>query len=487
MTQRDRNNRGGYGARQNARQRKKRIRLILILVAAAALVLAGFAIRRRVSDVRLEQEVNANQDTFQEGVTINGVALTGLSREEAKALLDERYEESLTSEIELTFGGESWHFTPRDMGARIDAEEQVEAAWQYGRTGTLLERRDEIRALREEPVDLTVTLTYDRSALLALAQSIKAEIDLEPVNATMQIVEVEKFTYTDSSIGYSLDADALVDQLEDMIRNGRSGKIELEPEVLEPEVSRADLEASTLLLGECITTLENSSSSRTSNVNLALSYFNFMSIGPGRRVSFNRVVGKRTEENGFKEAPEYAGTTIQTGIGGGTCQASTTIYGAVIRAGLEIVERYSHTMTVGYVPGSQDAAVNDNDKDLRFKNTTDSTIYIFAYVDARKNRAVCKIFGKPIDPNVYIDIESVVLQTDIVGRGISYMDDVEGRRVWYKDDPPVLYKVGKPGMRSEAYRVYYDLGTGAELRREKLSTDYYQPENDTYLRGVHDR
>ena len=78
-------------------------------------------------------------------------------------------------------------------------------------------------------------------------------------------------------------------------------------------------------------------------------------------------------------------------------------------------------------------------------------------------------------------------QIDIRGTEITYEDDVEGIRVWYVDDPPVLYSVGKPGMRSIAYRVYYDLATGAEIKREKLSSDYYAPQNDVYLRGVHPR
>ena len=490
MTQRGQKTRGGYGARQNARKRRQRTKIAVIVAAVAVAAIVILMISRRVSDARaareLEREVNAHQDTFQEGVSINGVELTGYSRDEAQALLDSRYEESLNAETVLTFGDKEWRFTPRDMGAAIDTAEQVDAAWQYGRQGDMLERQAEIRELRENPVDLNVTLTYDRGALEALAQSIKADIDLAPVSATMQIVEVEKFEYTDSFVGYNLDADALVNQLEGMIRNGESGTVTLEPEVIQPDVSREELEASTLLLGECYTTLKDSSNSRISNVNLALSYFNFKAIDAGKTVSFNRVVGKRTKENGFKEAPEYAGTTIQTGYGGGTCQASTTLYGALIRAGLQILERYPHTMTVGYVPGSQDAAVSD-DKDLRFKNTTESKIYIFAYVDMRRECAVCKIYGKPIDPSLSIDIESNVLQSDIGGGSIAYMDDVEGKRVWYMDDPPVLYKAGKPGLRSEAYRVYYDALTGEEVRREKLSSDYYSPESDTYLRGVHER
>ncbi|MBR3503356.1 MAG: VanW family protein [Clostridia bacterium] len=491
MTRKGRNSRTSYSSMQYARMRQKRMRVILLASAVALVivlgVVSGVLISRRMSDIRLENEVNAHADTFQEGVMVEGVALTGYSREEAQALLDERYEASLSANIELVFEDKSWHFTPRDMGAAIDTAAQIEAAWQYGRVGTMLERQKEIRALQEEPVNLDVTLTYDRASLENLVAGIKSEIDKEPVSATMSIVEIGKFAYTDSYTGWDLDAGALVDQLEGMIREGKSGRVEIKPAVVEPEVSREQLEHSTLLLGECYTTLATSSASRTANVNLALSYFNFLQIEPGKKVSFNKVVGKRTEENGFNKAPEYAGTTIQTGIGGGVCQASTTVYGAVIRAGLEILERHKHTMTVGYVPGSQDAAVNDIDKDMRFRNTTENTLYVFAYVDSNKQLAVCKIFGQPIDPSVYIDIESVILQSDIGGGGISYMDDTEGTRVWYVDDPPVLYSEGKKGMRSEAYRVYRDAVTGEEIRRDRLSTDYYMPEDDTYLRGVHVR
>ena len=490
MNQRGQKTKSGYGARQSARQRKKLRRLILTLAIAVAAVVLSLVIAIVVINAHttrvLEEEVNAQADTFQEGVTIEGIALNGYSREEAQKLLDSRYEESLNAEITLTFEDKGWSFTPLDMGARINTADQVEAAWLYGRQGDLRERQAEIRDLKENPVDLSVTITCDRAALRRLAQSIKAEVDRLPVSATMQVVEVEKFSYTDSQVGYQLDAEELVEKLDEIIRSGVRGAVALEPEIIEPEVSREQLENATLLLGECYTTLKDSSSSRISNVNVALSAFNFKVIDAGKTVSFNRVVGKRTEENGFKQAPEYAGTTIQTGIGGGTCQASTTLYGALIRAGLQILERYPHTMTVGYVPGSQDAAVSD-DKDLRFKNTTEDKIYIFAYVDIRRNCAVCKVYGKPIDPGVTIDIESNVLQTDIGGGSIAYMDDVEGKRVWFKDDPPVLYKAGKPGMRSEAYRVYYDALTGEEVRREKLSADYYQPESDTYLRGIHER
>ena len=476
--------------RLKKRRRRLYVRRALAALCAAALILLVWGAVRLIQGIggarQQDNNIVSDVNTFHEGVSIGGMAVAGMTQDEARAALNERYKDAMNAEIVMTFGGQSWSLKPADIGASVDVDAQIGKAWQLGREGTPAEQKETISALKENPVDLDVTLSYDRAAIETLVASIKASIDRDPVNATMEIVEIAQFSYTDSSVGYRLDADKLVAQIETMIKEGRSGTIELEPEIVEPEISRESLENKTLLLGECTTTLATSGSKRTSNVNLALSYFNFMTVEPGETVSFNKVVGKRTEKNGFKRAPEYAGSTVIEGVGGGVCQASTTIYGAVIRAGLTVVERHQHTMTVGYVQPSQDAAVSDGDKNMRFKNNTESTLYIFAYVDRKKEEAVCKIFGQPVDPNTYIEIESVVLQTDISGKGVSYVKDEEGSHAWYTDEK-VLKKEGKPGMRSEAYRVVRSIATGEEISREKLSADSYQPENDTYWVGVHER
>lgn len=481
----------------SVRKRRQRIikRLVIPAVLATVLISVIVVVTRMVSTKiaenkeaqRIQQMIQAYQNTFLPNVTINGTELTGYTLEEAHQALEQKYAARIHQEVTLTFGEKSWKFVPEQMGARIDLASQVEKAWAYGKTGGEMERYEEIMTLLEEPVDLSAELTYDRAALEQFVLNIKQEIDCQPVNATRRIVDNEKFEFTDSSVGYSLDAKALMDQLAGVILTGGADRIELTPEVLEPNPSRQELEESTILLGECTTSLAGSSHSRTNNVNLALGYFNYLEIQPGEKVSFNKVVGKRTEKNGFSKAPEYAGTTVITGIGGGVCQASTTVYGAVLRAGLDILERHPHNMTVAYVKPSQDAAVSDDDKDMRFQNNTDSTLVFFAWVDSVKEEATVKIYGKPIDTNIRIEILSEVIQTDIRGGKITYEQDTDGDRVWYVDDPPVLLSQGKPGMHSKAYRVYYDLTTGEQLDKKKLSEDVYEPQNDIYLVGVHTR
>lgn len=478
---------------QTVRKRRRRMRQRLIkyglltAVAAAAVILIYTLISNAAENRRIQAELSAYENTFQPGVSINGMELTGYSYDEARNALNAQYAAGLEEEVLLTFADRTWTFVPAQAGATIDLESRLQAAWAIGKEGTDEQRLAEIRDLVQNPVDLSAELTFDEAEVSRFVSEIKQEIDCEPINATRTVTDMETFVFTDSAVGYRLDAAALEAQLAAIILGGGADRIELQPEVLQPSPSRAELEAASVMLAECTTSLEGSSTRRSNNVNLALGYFNYLEVEPGQKISFNRLVGKRTEENGFYEAPEYAGTTVITGIGGGVCQASTTVYGAVIRAGLKINERHAHTMKVGYVEASQDAAVNNNDKDLVFTNTTDGTLFFFAWTNARKETATVRIYGKPKDINVQITVESVVTQMDIESDGITYQEDTEGTRVWYTDDPPVFYQKGKSGMRSTAYRVYYDLATGEELEREKLSSDYYAPQNDVYLIGVHTR
>ncbi len=131
-------------------------------------------------------------------------------------------------------------------------------------------------------------------------------------------------------------------------------------------------------LGSCSTSYSTSTENRCANVARAASLINGTVIPPGETFSFNKTVGHRTVENGFYTAKEYVNGKSVDGIGGGTCQVSSTLYSAVLYADLAIVERTNHMMTVGYIPLGQDATVTDGGLDFRFKNNTDSPVKISA-------------------------------------------------------------------------------------------------------------
>ena len=117
---------------------------------------------------------------------------------------------------------------------------------------------------------------------------------------------------------------------------------------------------------------------RATNVNVATSRINGVTIQPGGEFSFNATILPRTAENGYVPAPVISGKRYTLGTGGGICQVSSTLYAAMLAAGLPATERYPHSLRVSYIPAGMDATISGNKKDLKFVNIFDSAIQIQA-------------------------------------------------------------------------------------------------------------
>ncbi len=120
---------------------------------------------------------------------------------------------------------------------------------------------------------------------------------------------------------------------------------------------------------------------RSENIRLAAKALDGKLLAPGERFSFNKTVGQRTVEAGYKEAMIIVGKTYVPGLGGGICQVSSTLYNVAVLAQLEILERHHHSLPVNYVPPGQDATVNFPYFDFRFRNITDTYLLIRSFVE----------------------------------------------------------------------------------------------------------
>ncbi len=472
MTQRGTTRRAGAGQRRRMRQKRRQIigyALVALLVFAAVYV------------IQMESDLRFGAEVFYQGTYLNGVPLEGKTYDEAVAEMDALSQSMLAgTSIRLTFGERAWSLTPADIGAAIDCSEAIDQAWSYAREGSKIARRAQIRALRSSPIMLAADLKYDEAALESFVYAIKAEVDTEPVEAYVTVVGYEQLEVSQSRTGLTVDADALIAQLTDAMLMGGEYDIALQPAVTEPEHSTQALLDATQLIARKSTTTENSSSDRTANIRLALSNFNGICIPAGMQVSFNAIVGERNEARGYNNAMEYAGTSFTEGFGGGVCQASTTLYDAVLEAGLQIDKRSNHNMTVGYVKPSFDAAVNNETKDLVFTNNSGYPLYFFTHVTSEK--ATVSIFGKPSEYQIVLRSET--LDTNIPAKEIRYKQDKTGKYVYY-DDEHMLASEGKPGMKSQAFRDF--VKDGQVVTTEVLSRDYYQPQPNVYWVGVHSR
>ena len=134
------------------------------------------------------------------------------------------------------------------------------------------------------------------------------------------------------------------------------------------------------LLGSYATAY-NPNISRAVNIALAASRINGVVIQPGDSFSFNHTILPRTAANGYVEANVIVNKKYVPGTGGGICQVSSTLYAAMLTAGLPATERHPHSLNVGYIPEGMDATISGNALDLRFTNIFDDPIQIQAAAD----------------------------------------------------------------------------------------------------------
>ncbi|HEY9868902.1 MAG TPA: VanW family protein [Candidatus Obscuribacterales bacterium] len=116
-------------------------------------------------------------------------------------------------------------------------------------------------------------------------------------------------------------------------------------------------------------------------------------LEPGEEFSFNRVVGPRAAQRGYRPAPSYLGNESPTTIGGGICLVSSLLYQIALDAGLTVTERFPHQRTIKTVPPGLDATVWYGRADLRFKNSLDCPLVI--YSRANSGALTVELMGRP--------------------------------------------------------------------------------------------
>lgn len=182
--------------------------------------------------------------------------------------------------------------------------------------------------------------------------------------------------------GIYVDIDATVHQVLQA-----TGGTELKVERVEivPQLRTEHLAELTKVLGDFSTPVMGSPA-RVNNIRLSLAAINNTLVLPGEVFSFNGVVGERTPEKGYRNAPIILGEAVVPGVGGGICQTSTTLYNAVRAAGLEVVERRIHSIAPSYIQHGRDATVAWPHTDFKFRNNTEHPVIVRAGIQGWRVR-----------------------------------------------------------------------------------------------------
>ena len=215
----------------------------------------------------------------------------------------------------------------------------------------------------------------NQTMLETLNNQLSRQIMKSPVNAGLD----DYGNIIPEKVGYMLNQKEFKEQFSaSFFQNGPS-KIVLPTRPLYPKVDSEILASiRTRLIGHYITFFNSNNKERSHNITLAAEAINNHVVFPGETFSFNQVVGKRTATKGYQPAPIIVRGELSEGIGGGICQVSSTLFNAADRSGLKIVERYSHSKQVPYVPPGRDATVSWYGPDFTFKNKYNQPILIRA-------------------------------------------------------------------------------------------------------------
>ena len=293
-------------------------------------------------------------------------------------------------------------------------------------------------------------------------------------NAEIKFSPDEKnvFSFEKESDGIEVDEEYLLDELNAALSIG-GGAVSIRYKTVRPTVTENELRTQTFERARFTTYFANSSPERINNVMLAAKSVSGSVVESGETFSFNRAVGERSKERGYKTAKIIKDGKFEDGLGGGVCQVSTTLYNAALLSGLEIAEYHPHSLAVSYVENSFDAMVSFGSADLKIKNVTDGKIFIAAYVYA--DRVTFVIFG---EKNPY-EIERCSVTEKIVraDEETIYSEDL------LKGETNVKVKA-KDGAVSKGYLI---VKKGGKSYKKLLRSDSYGKVDGVIEKGVREK
>jgi len=450
-----------YNEKQRSSGGKKALVFFVIL---AVLLLVGF-FGYQILESEMAKTLDVN--TIYNGVHFENQNFGGKSKEDLAAFAADMEKEK-EDEVLFNIVLQDRDPLPVKLGEfkpEFDTETVVDEAYAVGREGNKISRYIKVRGLASDPQKFTVRYTIKESAIDKIVKKAAKEFDRKMTNASVEFKPTEEtmFVAKGGKSGTKIDQDKLKADLTAAIDQGKTGDIQVTADVVQPKVTEEEAMANTQLMAQFSTTTTGAYN-RDTNIQLASEAFNGVIVEPGEVFSINECTGQRTAAKGYKSAGAIKNGKMIQDLGGGVCQVSSTLYGAVIRADLEIVARQPHRWRSTYVPIGQDAAIDWPHADFKFKNNTDAPVYLRSTKVGTK--LTVYIYGKPLE---WEKIEVISWSTGelypAATKTITDKSLAAGKKV-----TDTQSRVGETAV---AYRVYYK--DGKEHHRSKLPDTRHEP------------
>ncbi len=414
-----------------------------------------------------------SSDKILSNVYINGISVSGLTKNEALLKLKESYGEVLqNSYLTLIFEDVKWKLDYSDIDYSYDFDAAINTAYEIGRTGNIVNRYFSSIKSKFFVNELVLSFSYNENSVLQKINDIAKDINRVPIDATIRL-KSGKFVITPETVGLKLNSDTAFDLIKSRIEDSDISVVELPMEKIPPDIKKSDLENITEKLGEYTTKFDASNKNRTYNIALATASVTDVLVNPEEVFSLNKIIGSRLEEKGYKMAKVIINNEYVDGIGGGLCQISTTLYNAALLSNMKIVERKNHSLPSEYVGLGRDATISGDYIDMKFENNTDSPIYIHG--DVKGNKVTFSIYGKKENPKRTIEIRTSVIKK-IEPQVKIIMDET------LPVGTEVIEKKAIAGYVVKSYRVVKE--NGKEVFVEPLYTDSYRVSDEVKRIGT---
>ncbi|MQL52150.1 vanomycin resistance protein VanB [Desulfofundulus thermobenzoicus] len=398
------------------------------------------------------------------GVRAASVDLSGLDRDGCRRALASLEGELSSSPVVLLYQDRSWKLSPGEIGLHLDGETMISAAFKAGREGNWWRQWMERRRIKQEGFPVPLAVVINKEQFNRRMDALSREIATPPRDAAFRIRPDDTVEIIPGAEGMQVDGEKAYRDLLAALSTGKNPQVELALVKVAPRVTTAQVEAMGLkgLLSSYTTRFDAGYTDRTYNIRVAAAALDGLLVPPGQEVSFNKVVGPRSSEAGYKNAQVIVNNRVVDGLGGGVCQVSSTLYNAVLLANLEVLDRTNHSLPVAYVPMGRDATVVYGTLDFRFRNNTESYIYVRSFVQG--GQLTFKIYGNT-DYKVPVEIRTRV--TEVREPKVVRQPDPDLKR-----GEEVVKQKGARGYRVEAQRVVREKGV---VHTENLPVSIYEP------------
>jgi len=376
----------------------------------------------------------AYKDKVIPGVYVNSFSVGGMTREELLSFFNSKNERIQTSNyVFKSEEGGDLPVSARDLRMGYDTNLIIMQALELGKSENIFSNMFIALSSYINGVHLAYDYSVNEEILQILFKDIALKINKEPIDAQFSIENERVTTFKESENGSSLDFEKLSILIDDsakkIIETEKPQSVILQTpiKILEPKITTEEANEFGIVekIGEGRSEFKGSIPNRIYNISLAASRVSGILVEPGEEFSFNKNLGDVTRLTGYKEAYVIQNGRTVLGDGGGVCQVSTTLYRALLNAGLPIVERHAHAYRVGYYeqnsPPGIDATIFYPRVDMKFKNDTGNHILIQNQFDETNQTLVYTLYGK--NDNRTVEITEPVIHSRTPTPEALYQDD----------------------------------------------------------------